>query len=233
MEFEKGHESDPPSNTRHPLCSAMRRCCKSPNSLPDQATCNGRRKLEPRPFSETKGNPMDSRIPAWAVAAILCLVIQPAAAQDLDINRATLRSLDSIYVAIERLDPDARSQGLDEEGLRAEAEEQLKRAGLVLRTRSEFDLSPEKVILYIRLSTLRRGSCIAYSISVALRQEVVLVRDPGITLVTETWSVGGIGSADPGKLKDVAREAVKTYLDRFIRARRSVADYDPERTIPW
>lgn len=174
---------------------------------------------------------MKTSVPAWAPAAIIWLLPQPCAAQDLEINRATLRSLESLYVAIEKLDPDARSQGLDEAQLRAEAEEQLKRAGLALRTKNEFDLSPEKVVLYIRLSTLRRGSCIAYSVSVALRQEVVLVRDPGIALVTETWSVGGIGSADPGKLKDVARKAVKTYLDRFISARRSVADYGSERRI--
>lgn len=175
---------------------------------------------------------MYSHTPAWA-AAVLCLFAWPGAAQDLDINRATLRSLDALYVAFERLDPDARSQGLDEEQLRTEVEEQLQRAGLALQTRKEFDLSPEKVILYIRLSTLRRGSCIAYSVSIALRQEVVLVRDPGITLVTETWSVGGIGSADPGKLKEVAKEAIKTYLDRFVSARRSVADYDRERRILW
>ncbi len=168
---------------------------------------------------------------ARLAAALLCFAIPASAAQDLEVNRATLRSLGSIYVAIEKLDPDARSQGLDEERLRALAQDQLKKAGLTLQSRNEFDLSPEKVFLHVRLSTLRRGSCIAYAVNVSVRQEVILVRDPGIALMAETWSVGGVGSADPGKFKAVADEAVKTYLDRFISALRSAVGYDSERGI--
>jgi hypothetical protein len=166
---------------------------------------------------------MSIKIAGFTVAGILWVVLRLGLAQDLEINRATLRGLESIYVAVERFDPDARAQGLNEDQIHTEAVERLKKAGLVIQTKSEFDVSPEKVFLYIRLSSLRRGSCIAYAVTVAVRQEVTLVRDPGMTLVTETWSAGGVGSADPGKLREIATEAVNGYLDRFLSARRSVA----------
>jgi hypothetical protein len=166
---------------------------------------------------------MSTKIAGFTVAGILWVALSLGLTQDLEINRATLRGLENIYVAVERLDPDARAQGLNEDQIHTEAVECLKKAGLAIQTKGEFDVSPEKVFLYIRLSSLRRGSCIAYALTVAVRQEVMLVRDPGVTLVAETWSAGVVGSADPGKFKGIAMEAVKGYLDRFLSARQSVA----------
>ena len=166
---------------------------------------------------------MIARSSILAVAALLWLPAKSAHAQDLEPNRATLRGLASVFVAVEKLDPDSRYQGLDEGQIRLLAEARLRRAGIPIRSASEFEVSPDKSFLYIRLSAMRQGLCSAFSLSIAMRQEVVLVRDPDIGVVTETWSVGGVGTAEPAKLKERATLALNGYLDRFIAARRSSA----------
>jgi hypothetical protein len=166
---------------------------------------------------------MNSRSSILAVAALLWLPAGRAPAQDLETNRATLRGLESVFVAVERLDPDSKYQGLDEAQIRRLAEERLRRAGIAIRSANEYEVSPDKSFLYIRLSAMRAGLCSAYAVTVAVRQEVVLLRDPDIGLVAETWSVGGVGTAEPAKLKEQATLALNGYLDRFLAARRSSA----------
>lgn len=166
---------------------------------------------------------MISRASILAAALLVWLPAKNAPAQDLEPNRATLRGLDSVFVAVEKLDLDSKYQGLSEEGIRLQAEERLRRAGIAIRSGREFEVSPDKSFLYIRLSVMRQGLCSAYSLSVAVRQEVVLVRDPDIGVVAETWSVGGVGTAEPAKLKERATLALNGYLERFIAARRSSA----------
>jgi hypothetical protein len=161
------------------------------------------------------------RLSILAVAASLWLPAMSAHSQDLESNRLTLRGLGSIFVAVEKLDPDARYQGLNEDEIRQMAEARLRKAGIAVQSKSEFDVSPEKSFLYIRLSAMRQGLCSAFSLSVAVRQEVVLVRDPDIGVVAETWSVGGVGTAEPAKLKELTTMALNGYLDRFIAAHRS------------
>lgn len=161
---------------------------------------------------------MHIRLSALQLLTACGILVAHAMAQDLEANRATVRGLDAVFVAVEKLDPESRAHGLSEDQVRKEAEAHLSGAGLVIRSRGEYDVNPDKAMIYIRISSMKDGPCFAFTVHLALRQEVMLVRNPEISIVTETWSAGGVGAIPDKNLKAAALEAVNSYIDRFIRA---------------
>jgi len=161
---------------------------------------------------------MRNSVAALFAIAICCPTVARGLAQDLPANRAAVRGIDGVLVAVEPLDPESKAQGLTEDLLRTEVELQLLQAGLRVRTRGEFDSLREKALLYVRVSCMKNASCFGYTVSLGLRQEVVLVRDPGLSLLAETWSIGGVGAIQADNMKEAATEAVRKYVDRFLSA---------------
>lgn len=152
-------------------------------------------------------------LPASAVIGMaLFLLTVPSLAIDIPNERATLKGLKAVNLAVERIDPEAEKDGLTKSQLQTDVELRLSQAGIKVD-----HLSDE--YLYVNVNTLKgeRG-VYSYSVHVELHQAVMLVRDPKIIYYgAATWSLGRIGTVGSGHLREV-REDVADFVDKFINA---------------
>jgi hypothetical protein len=149
-------------------------------------------------------------------------------ALDNETERATLRGLQGVQVAVEDVRPEAEQFGLTRQQLQTDVELQLRQAGIPVLTKEERFGIPGAPWLYINVNTFLRPEVglspstglAAYNIKVELRQLASLTTDGSLADVI-TWSVGFTGSVSNVRLADI-RSDVRNYVDRFINAYLSV-----------
>jgi hypothetical protein len=139
---------------------------------------------------------------------------------------ATLRGLVGVNVVIEELpmELEAEPTGLTRATLKADAEAQLREAGIRVLNDTEWQTAPGQPWLFVRVKTMRPTSTMpvyVYVISVDLMQRTMLVRDPNIHAVGMTWTTGEIGTVVGNNLSRV-RDHVRSQVDSFISAYRAV-----------
>jgi hypothetical protein len=139
---------------------------------------------------------------------------------DSELQRPTLRGLQGVEVAVERMAPEAERDGLTRSQVQTDVELRLRQAGIRVLSDEERRTTPGRPYLYIRVSTSKRsvGGLHAYSTDVELKQDAWLVRDQDTKAYgATTWQVAGVGSVGGPRIREV-REDVLDYVDEFINA---------------
>src|SRR5580658_2826584 len=85
-------------------------------------------------------------------AALFALAIAPATASDSEIDRASLKGLQGVYVLVEDLNPPEEQAGLKTADIQADAEQELKAAGIPLLSKAQDMDAPGMPTLYISVS---------------------------------------------------------------------------------
>jgi len=150
--------------------------------------------------------------PRIVLALVLLLLTVPAWAGDTASDRASLKGVDSVQVAVENMRPDAERDGLTSSQIQTDVELRLRQSGIKVDSSSP-------CMLYVRVSTLRNDDGrYAFNILVSLEQPVMLQRNPKIVQpFASTWNVAEIGTAGATRLRDV-RSAVIDEVNKFISA---------------
>ncbi len=153
--------------------------------------------------------------------ALVVGLVSPTLARDYPAERESLAGLTGVYVIVERVDPDAEQEGLDQSTLQTDVEVKLRQAGIRVLTKTEALVTPGAPNLHLMVDTMKlSGAALpiyAVSFHLELNQEVMLARKPTIALLAPTWSTSGIGAAGTKALHRM-RENVRDLVDRFINA---------------
>jgi hypothetical protein len=130
-----------------------------------------------------------------------------------------LRGLKEVVVDVEDLDFRAERLGLTTNHLRTDAESKLKMAGITVQPEREAMRTPGSPHLHIMVKVLGTSSGdYAAHIRLELREAVGLVRNPGMEVVTSTWTAGTFGVTST--LSDV-RIQEQALIDKFIAEHRA------------
>lgn len=157
-------------------------------------------------------------------AALLLWSIAPAAASDSEIDRATLKGLQGVFVLVEDLNPPEEQAGLKTADIQTGAEQQLKAAGIPLLSKEQNIQTPGMPTLYISVSvaTSPATDLWPFSIDVNLEQQATLKRSPDTFVPTAvTWHVGSIGAVDKSNIRSV-RDRVSEQIAKFVNAYNKV-----------
>ncbi len=88
-----------------------------------------------------------------AIKSVLCMLLLSAvAAWGAENHRESLRGLTGVQVRVEGLSDAARSGGLDEKSLAADAEQRLRAAGIRVLAAGQASQEPGAPVLYIRVN---------------------------------------------------------------------------------
>ena len=137
-----------------------------------------------------------------------------------EMDRKSLRGLKGIAVVVEALQPDAERDGLHKDQIKTDVELKLRQAGIRVLTTEESFKTPGSPYLYVNLNTTKNDvlygafSTYAFSIQVALKQDVTLTRDSDLKGSAPTWETHTLGIVGATNLQDT-RRVLGDLLDRF------------------
>jgi len=153
-------------------------------------------------------------------AALLVWSVAPARASDSEIDRASLKGLQGVFVLVEDLNPPEEQAGLKSADIQADAEQELKAAGIPLLSKTQDIDTPGMPTLYISVSVASSTATDLwpFSIDVNLEQQATLKRSPDTFVPTAiTWHVGSIGAVDKSGIGSI-RDRVNEQIARFVTA---------------
>lgn len=157
---------------------------------------------------------------AWApILLVLGLLATFAWAIDTPNERITLVDLTGVHLVFDEIGQEGEQHGVSRARLQPEVERLLRRAGLRVQTPTEALLSVGRPTLHLRVSVLRVPDAAdfhVYSVDLALRQQVRLVRDRTIESYAVTWSehraVGAARADQLGVVRNVLIEKVEEFV---------------------
>jgi hypothetical protein len=158
-----------------------------------------------------------------SVLSALAVLAAPAWAIDTPNERVTLVGLTAVHVVLDEVGEVGESRGLNRARLQAEADQRLRSAGLRVLTPTEALSSVGRPTLHLRVIVLPvpdTQDLYLYSVDVALRQHVRLVRDRTIESYAVTWSEHRVVGASRADRLGVARAALLQKVDEFVTAWR-------------
>jgi hypothetical protein len=154
------------------------------------------------------------------LALLFLAVVSPLVGQaDDETSRATLVGLPGVYVLVETVADEAQRDGLDTLQVRTDVEVKLRQAGIRVLSKEEWLSTAGAPYLYVNIQTAKNNLRLyAVSVSIDLRQDVTLVREPSLRRLVATWSTPGVlGTVGSHKLATV-RDDVRDLVDQFINA---------------
>lgn len=161
---------------------------------------------------------------SWLMA--LAVVSFALAAEDDEYARSTLRGLPGVYVAVGGLDPDIQKDGLTKATFKADTEMRLQIAGIKVLSKEEWAKTQGGPVCYVDVSIVKdvgltdvlNFDLYAFEVSVELHQDVALVRDMAVKVLSPTWSASYVGFTN--RLPRI-RTKVTELVERFINAYRT------------
>jgi hypothetical protein len=130
-------------------------------------------------------------------------------------GREPLRGLKGVCVVIEDIPGDVEEMGFVKSQLKREVRLRLQRAHIQALTEEAID-RPGSSYLYVNVNAIRTDiGLYAYASRVALKQKVILCREPFIEVFATTWEMGGVGTVGMNKLKGIV-QSVCGHIDKFI-----------------
>lgn len=143
---------------------------------------------------------------------------------DSEINRATLRGLQGLHVAVSLGPSEEKDQfkgKLTVEDFVTDTELKLRLAGIKVVSEEECSETPECALLFVNVNVLEGTGVKPYFwvIDLELCQKASLARARAIRAPTTTWNVGSFGRAAN---LIIIRRLVKGKVDQFINAYLSV-----------
>lgn len=133
-------------------------------------------------------------------------------------EKEVLQGLEGVFVVVECIKPEIEEYGLTKKALQTDTELQLRQYGIKVLTREELQSTPGGQNFYINVNVVKveERPVAAVSISVELKEDVLLLREPKrICCCAATWRRGCAVLVGLIKIKDL-REDVKDLVNEFI-----------------
>lgn len=162
----------------------------------------------------------------WVLAAILGICASVIWAVDntesqistqFTYPKDTLKGLQGVKVLVEAIKPEVEKYGLTEQQLQTDVELRLRQNGIKVLSEKEWLSAAGQPYIYVNVNIMKVENIplVTYGITLELKQNVSLERDPTKLCSASTWDRRGVMSAGLGKIENI-RECVKGYVDNFI-----------------
>ncbi len=146
------------------------------------------------------------------VLGIAVLLFSVPAWADTPGQRATLKGIKAVAVAVEDTHADAERDGLTRNRLQSDVEQRLRQAGITVDNDA-----PGILAVYVNTLKIESGFYV-YAIRVQFRQRVRMERNLTIAALASTWEAPSVvGTVGTRVLRDV-RGSVRVRVDEFINA---------------
>ncbi len=154
-----------------------------------------------------------------AVAAVLCLagVWGAKAFGQLSEKQWSLAEIEAVSVFVQGLTEETKNAGLRGERIRTELEKRLKELGIRVVSQEEGVRLAGSPVIYVNVSAFKRERVAdyVYHVEVGLLQQVTLVRDRQIRIMSITWKKGRLGYCPSRTFVKSVRETVGYLMDGF------------------
>lgn len=154
-----------------------------------------------------------------ALIAVMCApVVWTARASDrLTEKQLSLTGIKELSIVVQGVTEETKKVGLSAERIQAMVEEKLKETGIKVVSAEEAEMILGSPSLYVNISARKRERVAAFMfhVDVGILQEVELVRDPMIQIMSITWKKGRIGECHSRKLVKAMQEVVGYLMDQF------------------
>jgi hypothetical protein len=114
-----------------------------------------------------------------------------------------------------------RTGGLDQSGMRAAVEAQLRSSGIQIDPKSRFCFNVTVGVCEVPTDPGAQPHY-AYSVHVALNQQVYLARNPNIITEAVTWQTMSMRVASADRLQATCAADIARRVDEFLQVYRSV-----------
>ena len=147
-----------------------------------------------------------------AATVLLALIGISGWASDAPADRATLRGLKALNVAVDPPGPELKAEGLRGTDLQARIEDRLRKAGIAVdQSAREF--------LGLHMMAVREGKgSYGICLSLGLYQSVFLERDQTIKTATQTWETQSVVVARPKQVRTAMDSTLDQLVDQFAGA---------------
>ena len=144
-------------------------------------------------------------------------------------QREILAGLNGVYVLVEHFKPEAEKYGFKKELFKTDVELRLRQYGVKVFSSEELLQAVGKPKLYINVNPLinEKYRDTVANVSVEFREEVFLLRNPTITIITNaiTWrrtmlSTGGLNRLN--EVRDCVRDLVDIFINDYLAANPKV-----------
>lgn len=159
---------------------------------------------------------------AAASLALFAVASFCAIASDGPIERATLRGLKALRVAVDPPDAEMRRAGLTATKLTTMVEERMQKDGVPIDTNAV-----EFLGLRITAAHANRKQPSAVCLTLGLYQNVTLVRDPKVKATLETWSGDSVVLSPAELFHEAVSNTVNQLVDQFANAYRQANPKEP------
>jgi hypothetical protein len=159
------------------------------------------------------------KIGGWILflALALLLVASPSAnAEWARTQSETLKGIDSLYVTIENLHPDAAEIGLNSMMLRKDMEDKLKNTGITVPFALIGNDEPYLNVV-ITLHYDKEKDFVYYALHISVLQPVVLAKSSNQSCYGRTWFISSAGGASKKEAVQIIREDINKKIDTFIK----------------
>ena len=143
------------------------------------------------------------------------------------LERESLRGLEGVSVVIEEMTPQVEDDGLTKAELKQEVELRIHKAGIQVLPEQDATV-PGSAYLYVNINLIKTGiGLYVYASRVALKQELVLPREPLMEFYAATWEIAGVGTVGINNLRGIV-ENISEHVDRFVKDYLAV---NPSRAV--
>ena len=171
---------------------------------------------------------MKKRTSVSLLVLAMLLVISPCVNAESARNQtATLKGIESLYVVIKKLQPDATEVGLTSTMVRKDIELKLKGAGIPVPFALIGNEDPYLNVV-INVSYNKSNDFVYYAIHISLMQRVALVRNSTLSCSAMTWFKSSTGGATKRESVRSMRDEINKYVDQFLNDYRAA---NPKKTM--
>ena len=157
------------------------------------------------------------RGPGWAVLrAALVIGVLLAPAERAEAQADVLGELDRLHIRVPFVSEMALSCGVKPEDLTREVGLRVGKSGVLVLSALPEDPPPGPFLAVVFEAIELTGSEIAYHVSLELREDVQLQREPGHLTTASVWYLSSFGLSSATDLPTDAVEAVLALADEFL-----------------
>lgn len=132
-------------------------------------------------------------------------------------KQGSLAGIDRVSVFVEGLTEHTKKAGLRSERIQTELVKRLKELGITVVSKDEAASLAGSPVVYVNISAFKieRAPEYVYRVEVGLLQQVTLVRDRQIRIMSITWNKGQLGYCQSRTFVKSVRETVGYLMDGF------------------
>lgn len=155
----------------------------------------------------------------WVITTVICLAgaWSVRAFGQLSEKQWSLAQIKQVSVFVQGLTRETNKAGLRPERIKADLQKQLAKLGIEVVSQEDAAHLAGSPVMYVNISAFKRERVAdyVYHVDVGLLQQVSLVRDAQIRIMSITWRKGRLGYCPSRTLVKSVRETVGYLIDGF------------------